>query len=83
MTLTQDEQAVLNSLNEKHFKLISKFFIRPLEVLPDDFQNITNEALGEIVKAQVVARFNNKHFLSEMKGHVATVKDKKTPVAPE
>jgi len=83
MTLTQDEQATLNSLNKKHFDLITKFFVRPFEGLPKEYVNVPNESLGEIVKAQMMARENNRLFLADMKSHVATTGEEPAPVAPD
>jgi hypothetical protein len=85
MVLTQDEQATLNALgsNKKNFELIAKFFIRPFEGLPNEYKNVPNEQLGEIIKGQLLARENSVKYLLEMKAHVATEAASTVPIAPE
>ena len=85
MVLTQDEQATLNALgaNKKNFELIAKFFVRPFEGLPNEYKNVPNEQLGEIIKSQLLARELGIKYLLEMKTHVASAEGVSTPIAPE
>lgn len=84
MVLTQEEQHTLNALasNQKNLEVIAKFFIRPFENLPKEFVNVPNESLGEVVKAQLMARESNKLYLAEMKSLVVKNKAEPAPVAP-
>lgn len=84
MILTQEEQATLNALgaNKKNLELIAKFFIRPFEGLPNEYKNVPNEQLGEVIKGQLHARENNLRYLVEMKAQIATEEGTSTPIAP-
>lgn len=85
MILTQDEQALLDSIgsNKKNFEIIAKFFIRPFEALPQEYKHVPNEQLGEIIKSQMLAKEHNLRFLAEMKASVASAVAEQTPIAPE
>lgn len=85
MVLTQEEQATLNALgsNKKNFELIAKFFVRPFEELPNQYKNVPNEQLGEIIKSQLLARELGIKYLLEMKSNVASEEGTNTPIAPE
>lgn len=85
MILNKEEQETLNALgsNKKNFELIAKFFIRPFESLPNEYKNVPNEQLGEIIKSQLLARELGIKYLLEMKTNVAGEEGVSTPTAPE
>lgn len=85
MILNKEEQETLNALgsNKKNFELIAKFFIRPFEGLPNEYKNVPNEQLGEIIKSQLLARELGTKYLLEMKTSVASEEGTNTPIAPE
>lgn len=85
MVLNNEEQETLNALasNDKNLAIIAKFFIRPFESMPADYQKVPNTSLGEIVKSQLTAQSLNAKYFNELKMAVTVKTGESTPIAPE
>lgn len=85
MELTQDERETLKGIvsQKKVMQVLEKYFIRSFDELPLEYQNVPNESLGEIIKAQLTARALNKRYLTEMKLAGSEKAETGGPVAPD